>query len=882
MTLREPNPELSVRWSEWLRRHNRRGMQALLRIVLCLFPAFGVLDLLVAPTRARPWSCAICALVTLVTLASLGVVSGGWFRRHPMVISAGYVLLISVGISLTTAFLGGLASPLYACLSLVMVASGLLFVWPRRVVVVTYTSIVLCFLALNLTLGEAPDVLAALSNQFFLTSTAVITATGQLFTYRSQRQQVSADLAREEASRGLARANEQLELEGRSKSEFFANITHELGTPLSLILAPLGSLLEGQHGALPEGQRAVLSAMQRSGVKLSRLIGDLLDLSQLDESRLRLRIEPHDLVAYLEGLVCQIEPLAQRKRLRLSFRADSPRADVWCDIDRLERVFLNLLSNAAKFTHVGGSVEVLLSDEGAAVRVDVVDDGPGFPSAMRDQVFERFVRADQSSARRVGGAGIGLALAKALVELHGGEIGARSAPGEGATFTVRLLKDRAHFAPDVLESHESGARCAGHRAGDDRLSGWEIDTPDHLRLLDIDEATNLRPGDRDEGEHRRAHSVLVVEDTPDVARLLRTALHHEYRVLIAGDGEQGLALARRHRPSIIITDWMMPRMDGIELTRALRQNPETRHIPIVMLTARRDLDDRVRGLETGVSAFVGKPFAPSEIVSTIRSLQRSQEATADSLLSQKMDSLEAIAGGLAHEILNPLNYLKNALTIAQNDSESLARAVKNSASGPPESGIVRRIDRMQEMFELSRAGVKRIAGTVDLMVRYSREGRARSPSPYDAYAAARDVAAVVGPSVARDVAIELDLEGDGWIYCVAEEFNQVLSNLLQNALEAAPADGSGRVVIAGRNEGADLRLSVRDNGPGIPESEQARVFDAFYTTKRVGHGMGLGLTITRRVVIALGGTLKLESEPGKGSEFIVRVPSSSGCREAAS
>lgn len=883
MTRPEEPTELSLRWSEWLLRRNQRGMRSVLWIVLCLYPSFGVLDYLVAPERCLPWLYATRAVVTLATLALFPAVSGAFFRRHPHVISAGYMLLISLGISLMTVFMGGLASPYYAGLSLVMVASGLLFVWPPRVVAATHASIALGFLAPNLVINPAPDVLMAVSNQFFLLSTGIIAGTGQMLAFRSQREQVSAELAREDAARSLEQAHERLARLDRFKSEFFANITHELKTPLTLILAPLGLMLDGQLGAMSETQRSTLSAMQRSGVKLSRLIGDLLDLSRLEESRLQLRVARHDLVAHLDGLVRQIEPLAQRKRLRLSFRSDAARADVWCDIDRLERVFLNLLSNAAKFTTVGGSIEVRLCHEGGAVRVDVVDDGVGFPSELEEEVFRRFVQADMLSTRRYAGAGIGLALAKELVELHGGHIWARSAPGAGATFSVRLLVGREHFEPEVLEpSVAAGGRCEPRRESDRSLSEWELDTPDHLRLLDIDEATEQRRGERDDDEHRREHSVLVVEDTPEVARVIRQALRRDYRILVAGDGQQGLELARRQRPSIIITDWMMPKLDGLELTRQLRQDPSTRHIPIVMLSARSDLDDKLRGLETGVSAYLGKPFAASEVVSTVRSLLRSQEAAADALLAQKMDSLEAIAGGLAHEILNPLNYLTNALAIAQNDSQSLAVAVRDAANGPPPSGIVRRIDRMQEMFEVSRAGVKRIAGTVDLMVRYSRDGYARSASPYDAYAAVRDVAAVVGASVARDVPIVLDLEGDGWLDCVAEEFNQVLSNLIQNALEAAPKGGSGRVVVQGRNEGAELRLSVRDNGPGIPESERARIFDAFYTTKQSGHGMGLGLTITRRVVVGLGGSLKLESEPGKGSEFIIRVPRSIGYREVAS
>jgi signal transduction histidine kinase len=873
MSLSGAHPELSTRWSEWLLRRNERGMRGVLWIVVCLYPAFGVLDYLVAPHESLPLLYATRITVTVITLILFRVVGGGVFRRHPYAITASYMLMISLGITSMTLFMGGLGSPYYAGLSLVILGSGLLFVWPLHVVALTYSAIVLAFLVANLAVGETAELLTGVSNQFFLVSTAIIAGTGQVLGYRSQREMVSGQLALERASLELTGAHEQLKSLDRFKSEFFANITHELKTPLTLILAPLALLIDGELGELSDAQRSTLRSMQRSGVKLSRMIGDLLDLSKLEESRLRLRVERHDLVAYLDGLLRQVEPLASRKNLALSFAADVPRAEVWCDLERLERVFINLLSNATKFTEPGGSVSVRLLDEGAAVRVDVTDTGVGFPGELSEAVFQRFFQADKS--RRFGGAGIGLALAKELVELHGGSIWARSVPGHGATFSVRLLRDREHFSPDVLDRRSGQAdHVGGQRAGDDGLSEWQLDTADQFRLFDIDQATEQRRVERDQDEHEREHSVLVVEDTPDVARIIRLALHHEFRVLVAADGQQGLELARRYRPSVIITDWMMPRMDGLALTAALRNDPETRQIPVVMLSARSDIEDKVRGLETGVSAYVGKPFAASEIVSTVRSLMRRQQATAESLLAQKMDSLETIAGGLAHEILNPLNYLKNALLTVQKDSESLLEAVRRAPQAPPDSGVVEKLDsRMRKMLEVSQAGVQRIAGTVDLMVRYSREGYARSVRPYDAYAAVRDVAQVVRASVAREASLQLDLVGDGSVHCVPEELNQVLTNLIQNALEAVAPDASGSVVVRGRNEGADLVVAVRDNGHGIAERDRARIFEPFFTTKQAGHGMGLGLTICRRVVVAMGGTLSVKSEPGRGSEFTIRVPS---------
>lgn len=875
MSLSRAHPELSTRWSEWLLWRNERGMRGVLWIVVCLYPAFGVLDYLVAPREWLPLLYATRIAVTLITLILFPVVGSDIFRRHPYAITASYMVMIALGITSMTLFMGGLGSPYYAGLSLVMLGSGLLFVWPLHVVALTYSAIVLAFLVANLAVGETEELLTGVSNQFFLVSTAIIAGTGQVLGYGSQREMVSGQLALERASLELTGAHEQLKSLDRFKSEFFANMTHELKTPLTLILAPLALLIDGELGEVSDAQRSTLRSMQRSGVKLSRMIGDLLDLSKLEESRLRLRVDLHDLVSYLEGLLRQVEPLASRKNLTLSFEADAPRAEVWCDLERLERVFVNLLSNATKFTEPGGRVSVRLYDDGDAVRVDVTDSGVGFPSDMAEAVFQRFFQADIAQTRRFGGAGIGLALAKELVELHGGRIWARSAPGQGASFSVRLLKDREHFSPDVLDRRSGqGDHLGGQRAGDEGLSEWQLDAPDRFRLFDIDQATEQRRVERDQDEHEREHSVLVVEDTPDVARIIRLALHHEFRVLVAGDGEQGLQLARRYRPSVIITDWMMPRMDGLVLTSELRKDPETRQIPIVMLSARSDVADKVRGLETGVSAYVGKPFAASEIVSTVRSLMRRQEATADSLLAQKMDSLETIAGGLAHEILNPLNYLKNALQAVQKDSQSLLDAVRSTPLAPPDSGVVEKLDsRMRKMFEVSQAGVQRIAGTVDLMVRYSRDGYARSVRPYDAYAAMRDVVTVVRVSVAREATVELDLQGHGVVQCVPEELNQVLTNLVQNALEAVAPDASGCVKVSGRNEEGELILSVRDNGHGISERDRARIFDPFFTTKQAGHGMGLGLTICRRVVVSMGGTLSVKSELGTGSEFTIRVPS---------
>jgi signal transduction histidine kinase len=862
--------ELEERWSTWLLNRNRRGLRGALWIALSLYPLFGVLDYLVAP---REWLWLLYgtrAVVTAVTLLMLRVSNSRLFDAHPDGLSAAYLVVASLGISLMTVFMGGLASPYYAGLTLTIVGTGLLFVWPTRVVVPTHATIIASFVIPNLWWNRGPIPFTAVSNQFFLVSTAIIAGTGQILAYRSQREQIVNQLIIERTKKNLEQAHDQLKQLDRFKSEFFANITHELKTPLTMMLAPLELMVDGHVGNVSEAQRSTLASIQRSGVKLLRLIGDLLDLSKLEESRVRLRVDEHDLCAYLRGLVAQAEPLAQRKSLEMHFTSDVERCDVWCDIERIERVFINLLSNATKFTPPRGTVAVHLTDEGSTVRVDFRDTGIGFSPDMAEKVFQRFFQVDMAETRKFGGTGIGLALAKELVQLHGGTIWAESTAGEGATFSVRLVRDRGHFSSEVLDRRGPHVdRAGGNRVADRGLSEWQLNETDKFRLIDIDQATEQRIVDRDVDEQERPYTVLVVEDTPDVIRVIRLALHHDFRVLAAPDGLKGLELAKKHRPTVIVTDLMMPEIDGLELTRRLRADPATRHIPIVMLTARGDVEDRVAGLETGVNAYLAKPFSARELVSVVRSQLESQEATADVLLAHKMDSLETMAGGLAHQIRNPLNYVKNALGSIQRDTEKLVVFART----PSDKGEFDALTaRMERMFHTAETGVRRIGATVDLMVRYSREGYTRATQPYDVFAAVRDVVSLVLPTAEHGVTVSTELEGDGHVACVPEEFNQVLTNLVENAFDAVPTDGSGTVEIRGASDGATLVLSVKDNGVGIAPDELPKIFTAFYTTKDVGRGMGMGLTIARRVVSALGGTINVASHVGSGTEVLVKVP----------
>jgi signal transduction histidine kinase len=434
---------------------------------------------------------------------------------------------------------------------------------------------------------------------------------------------------------------------------------------------------------------------------------------------------------------------------------------------------------------------------------------------------------------------------------------------------VRLHKGHAHFDSEVLDRRSQQIdRVGGQRAADFGVSDWKVAQEDRFRLIEIDDVTEQRVVDRDSDEELRPYSVLVVEDTPDVTRVIRLALHHEFKILAAADGKRGLEMAREHKPTVIITDLMMPELDGLGLVRLLREDAQTQHIPIIMLTARSDVEDRVAGLESGVNAYLAKPFSVRELTSVVRAQLTKSESTADAMLSGKLQSLQTLAGGLAHEIKNPINYITNSIAIVRRD---MARLL-NEAHSLDEEELRRIEDRTQRMFDTAEAGVQRIAATIELMLRYSRDGYPSTLQPYDVYAAVRDVRSVVLSSTSFELQADLQLEGNGWIDCLPDEFNQALTNLIENAVHALPQDGSGALLIRGHNDGNMLELTVRDNGCGISADDLPRIFNAFYTTKGPA-GTGRCRTIAHRVVTALGGSIQIKSQLQVGTEVVVRVPS---------
>ena len=390
------------------------------------------------------------------------------------------------------------------------------------------------------------------------------------------------------------------------KSRFFANITHEFRTPLTLTIGPLEDLLDVSNLSADDAEQVRLSL--RNARRLLRLINQILDVSRLEAGRLHLYARPYDLASFLRELVQVFSPLADRKGIALTFEADPETMTIYFNADQIEKVFGNLLSNALKFTPEGGAVCVSVGEDAGYAVVRVTDSGPGIAPDDLAHIFDRFYQTGESDSKLQPGTGIGLALVKELVDLHGGSIAVESALGRGSTFVVRLPKGKGHLAPDQMATEEAFEPV--REEAEERLA----------RYADLPEPRDGAAGTEPPEPLGDVPLVLVVDDNAELRAFVRRHLEPRYRVAEAEDGAAALALARRCVPDLIVSDVMMPGLDGDALCRAVKTDPEIDFVPVILLTARASMEGKLQGLEEGADDYLTKPFEMRELVTRVRNL----------------------------------------------------------------------------------------------------------------------------------------------------------------------------------------------------------------------------------------------------------------------
>jgi signal transduction histidine kinase len=665
----------------------------------------------------------------------------------------------------------------------------------------------------------------------------------------------------------------------RAKTAFFSNVSHEFRTPLTLMLGPTEDALAMADPAL---RGADLETVYRNELRLLKLVNALLDFSRIEAGRMRASYAPTDIAARTAELASVFRSAVERAGLQYRVACEPIDEPVYLDVDLWEKIVLNLLSNALKFTFTGG-IEVGLRRRGGEVAFTVTDTGVGIPAGELSRLFERFHRVAGARARTHEGSGIGLALVNDLVRLHGGRVEVASEPGVGTAFTVILPMGHRHLDPEHIAPAPAGGPSRGNtEAFVQEALRWmpDGDAPERS-------AVTAAPGGAiDPAPDAPRGRVLVADDNADMRAYITRLLRMHWDVEVVGDGDAALAAARRDPPDLVLTDVMMPRLDGFGLLAALRRDPATRSIPVVMLSARAGEESRIEGLQAGADDYLVKPFSARELIARVEShleLRRVRDAAArerDQLLRRERDArLEAEVANRAkdeflavvsHELRTPLNAMMGWARLALD-------------GGLP-------ADRLNHGLEVIERNAQTQAQLIDDLLDVSRiiSGKVRiDPRPIRPIAfveAAIESVRLAASAKGVRLQLALDPELDD-ILGDRDRLQQVVWNLLSNAIKFTPAGGEVMVRLA--RAGADVEICVEDTGRGIPAAFMPYVFERFRQadaslTRALG-GLGLGLAIARHLVELHGGAIGAHSDgEGRGARFTVRLPIAARRGHAAS
>jgi signal transduction histidine kinase len=629
----------------------------------------------------------------------------------------------------------------------------------------------------------------------------------------------------------------------RAKTAFFNNVSHEFRTPLTLLLGPTQDALNSPERAL-RGES--LATVHRNAQRLLKLVNTLLDFSRIEAGRAEALYEPVELDIVTADLAAAFRSAAEAAGL--SFEIDCPPIGAPVHIDRAmwEKIVFNLLSNALKFTFTGRIV-VSQSRDGDSVKLTVSDTGTGIAADQVPHLFERFHRVKGARSRSHEGTGIGLALVHELVRLHGGTIDVASDPGSGTTFTIRIPIGVDHLPADAIATSRT-------------LTPTSVSADVYIA-----DAIGAAPPSEAAAPSRSSHRarLLLADDNADMRDYLLKLLAERWDVEAVGDGASALAAVYTRRPDAIVTDVMMPELDGFDLLKTLKDDPSTRDIPVLVLSARAGEEAALEAVSAGADDYLVKPFSARDLIARVDAqLQRATERLRgrQELIDANRVKDEFLAT-LSHELRTPLNailgwaHLLKSPTLRPGMLERALDAIHRNARAQAQL--------VDDLLDISRV----ISGKLAIR-RESVNLRAVISEAIDAVRPAFTAKAI---RLRMEVATDADVLIDG----DSDRLRQVVWNLLSNAAKFTPS--GGEVDVAVRRAADAVEIVVRDSGMGISPEFLPYVFERFRQVdsapSRKHGGLGLGLAIVRHLVQAHGGSVSAFSDGlGAGAHFIVRLP----------
>lgn len=730
---------------------------------------------------------------------------------------------------------------------------------------------------------------------------------------------VVANATAYEAERKRAQALAELD---QAKTTFFSNVSHEFRTPLTLILAPLEDELS-QDGSLSPLSRARLEIAHRNSLRLLKLVNSLLDFARIESGRVQAAPEPTDLAALTTDLASNFRSACERAGLRLVVDCPPLPELVCIDREMWEKTVLNLTSNAFKFT-MKGEISIRLRPVGGDVELVVSDTGVGIPEQELPHIFDRFHRVKGVEGRTHEGSGIGLALVRELVALSGGTIRVESVQGQETRFIVRIPKDchlpAVHGGPPrALLSSVHEARPYVEEAlrwiPSEGVPG--IDEPVPLTNAPW-EASGPRLAQAPESGPRRR--VVWADDNSDMREYVHRLLADSYDVETAVNGLAALEAARRELPDLVVSDVMMPGLDGFGLLRELRADERTRTVPVILLSARAGQEARLEGLSAGADDYLVKPFSAKELLVKVGStldlanLRREvarRQATLDAM-QRTQDGLEALvreqktANIRLQEEIARRRSVEDKLVIAKQDAEKANRAKSEFLANmshelrTPLNGILGMLQLLQttsrnsEQTDYIRTAIrstKRLASLLSDVLDLTRIEAGKMSARQDKFelAGLKEALMDLFNVAAKDKGLCLEIELDERLphILIGDEIRvrQILCNLVGNAIKFTQ-QGAVRIEAMPLSSVLDdmyrVLFVVHDTGVGIPDEQLTSVFEPFVHGEgayvRRYQGAGLGLAIAGRLTHILGGALSIDSEQGRGSSVYLSVPFSMPAR----
>jgi PAS domain S-box-containing protein len=671
---------------------------------------------------------------------------------------------------------------------------------------------------------------------------------------------------------------------------FFSNVSHEFRTPLTLLLSSIREILGDLAHPPTPAQRSQLELAQRNAGRLLKLVNTLLDVSRIEAGHLQPIYKPTDLAILTTELASLFDSASTQAGLQLVIDCPPLPEPVYVDRSMWEKIVLNLLSNAFKFTFAGeirvslkwgdGGDEVFLSSPPSSpsphVTLEVRDTGIGIAATELPRLFERFYQVKGANGRSFEGSGIGLSLVQELVKLHGGTIAVSSVEGEGSCFTVSIPTGVTHLPPEQIGSpHTGGFNQDASHPLEDSLQNSTLPSTATEASAYVDEALGWLPteGSGEWGMENREKAastpssllptpstlrILLVDDSADMRTYLKRLLKERWQVETAANGAIALTQIQQNPPDLVLTDVMMPEMNGLQLLQALRSNPQTQSIPVILLSARAGEEATLEGLETGADDYLIKPFSARELIARVEThLQLAllrQERSANRFKTEFLLTV-------THELQAPLALILGWVRLLQTRSFDVDTTVQALATIERNATIEAKL--VKDLLDVS--GL--LSGKVQL------KSQVVELAPLLQSVITQFRAAAIAKQIQLVETVlnvpQRNVVADG------DRFKQIIANLLENAIKFTPE--GGQVTVQLECTDSEIYITVADTGIGIPPDFLPYVFDRFtqaeVPSRHSPGGVGIGLAIARLLVELHKGTIEVTSEgEGRGATFTVRLP----------